>query len=742
MSRLDWFTGIEIAECPPFNGVKRTVARYAKKENWESRPRKGKGGGNEYHISSLPKETQRALKIRHTKRQQSEEQKTAQLNDSRLKGNLAAMGETADQKELELKKTLAFNKLGPKEQERVRARSEVLAAWELYIKDFEKIEPATRSFVEDFNHQQLDMPEFVTRYVPKVSRASLMRWKSAYALHGPAGLACHYKITKQSVIDSQPELLAFAEGMVAKMPHIKPTNLLRGMEGQFDLRDDITLPSRRALTAWLANWKVKNKRLFTAVANPDAFKNTYQSAAGDAAENIDRLNQLWEMDSSPADIMCTDGRFTIISCIDVYSRRAVFKVRKSSDSFGVVTTARKAILAWGLDGQGEQRIRVDNGSDYASHYFEKVADALDIKLVSTDPFAGEQKPFVERLFRTFAHGLVEMLPGFIGHNVAERKAIEAQFSFSDRLKRKAGSSKNVIEVTMSSEDLQAFCDDWINDWYMHEPHSSLDGKTPTDMVQNWLEPVRRIEDERALDLLLEPIPGQKGERTIQKKGIKLDGGWYVAPELGSRIGDRVMVRYDSSDIGRIYLFDLDGTFVCIAQNPAITGISREELARAMKGEQKKIQEQKAELKKKGKNINLGELIEKIFTRRRRENAERNQNVTQLPRRSLEHTTDYLAGASKALENADESGTTEPTPGMEKAMADFVTQSVNARQNDTKTEDPYDRFRRWYALEQRQQSGDTISEFEQHWKDGYETTAEWQGQKLMLDEFGKEMFGIQ
>ena len=643
MSNLsaEWFTAQELAGLPLMPSSDRSIRRMG----LEPSRKRTKGKGYEYHITSLPKETQRALKIRHTKRQQAEEKQAEKVNSVSLSGSLVATKMLAEQKEQELKKAVAFNNLNPKEQARVRARSEVLAAWEVFITDLEKIEPATRAFIEAFNSHSLELPEIVTTFVPKVSRATLMRWRSAYAERGPAGLACHYKPVKVSLIDSQPELLDFAEGIMAKMPHTSPANMLRAMEGQFDQRDDIRLPAKRTIGSWMASWKVKNKRLFTAVANPDAYKNSYLTAAGDAAENVVRLNQLWEMDSSPADLMCTDGRFTIISCIDVYSRRAVFQVRKSSDSYGVVLTARKALLDWGIDGQGEQRIRVDNGSDYASHYFQKVADTLDIKLVSTDPYAGEQKPFVERLFRTFAHGLVELLPGFIGHNVAERKAIEAQFSFADRLKRKAGSSKNVIEVTMSSDDLQKFCDRWIDTFYMHDSHDGLDGKTPNQMVQAWMEPVRRIDNERVLDLLLEPIPGNKGERTVQKKGIKLDGGWYVAGELGSRVGDRLMVRYDSADIGRIYLFELSGAFVCMAENPAITGISREELARAMKKEQKKIAEQKAELKKKGRQIDQGELVEKIFARRERELAEEQANVAQLPRRSQEHTT-RLPGRSQ------------------------------------------------------------------------------------------------
>ena len=452
--------------------------------------------------------------------------------------------------------------------------------------------------------------------------------------------------------------------------------------------------------------------------------------------------------------MCLDGRFTLIACLDVYSRRVVLKVRKSSDSWGVALTLREAILQWGMDGQGEQIVRVDNGKDYASHYMAMVTDVLGMKLKFTDPFSGEQKPFVERFFRTFAHGMAEMLPGFIGHNVAEREALKAQFSFADRLKRKAGSSKNVIDVSMSSDDLQTFCTRWIDAFYMHDSHSGLNGRTPAEMVANWVEPLRRVEDVRALDLLLEPIPGNKGIRTVQKKGIKLEGGWYVAAEMGARMGEQFMVRYDAADIGRIYLFEMSGEFVCMAQNPAITGISREELARAMKEEQKKIAEQKAALKAKGRKINQADLIEKIFAKREREIAERNVNVTPMPKRHHKHETDYLAGAAQALAASDrakkeeaERKEREANPSAEQLMAwsDYMKDANQSQQNkeegNQQAETGYDRMRRWIRLDDKVKAGETLSEIEQNWKQRLEGTAEWQGHKMVLDDFGRIAFGI-
>ena len=80
--------------------------------------------------------------------------------------------------------------------------------------------------------------------------------------------------------------------------------------------------------------------------------------------------------------------------------------------------------------------------------------------------------------------------------------------------------------------------------------------------------VRRIRDERALDMLLMPLAGQDGYRTVSKKGVKADRGIFIAPELGRCIGQRVQVRISRTDKRYAYIYDEAGLFVCRAHNVA------------------------------------------------------------------------------------------------------------------------------------------------------------------------------
>jgi hypothetical protein len=352
---------------------------------------------------------------------------------------------------------------------------------------------------------------------------------------------------------------------------------------RFAARLDIELPGRTALQEWINGWRAANAELVMAMDNPDAWKNRYMAAFGSASEVVRAINQLWERDSSPADVMCTNGRYTLIAGIDVFSRTACILVSRTSKAVAVGAHLRAMLLTFGVPTVD----KTDNGSDYTALYTERVYDGLDIRHELCPPFQPWHKPHVERFFGTFARDLVELMPGYIGHSVAERSAIEARRSFADRLMKRG----EVVEIRMTGAELQDFCNRWVATIYHHAPHEGLDGRTPFEVRSAHAHEVRTIADERALDILLAEAPGRDGRRTVQKKGIKLDEGWFIAPELEAWVGQVVQVRYDPlhHDLGTIHVFGGDdGRFICLAQNPERTGIDRREVAIRTKADRKSV----------------------------------------------------------------------------------------------------------------------------------------------------------
>src|SRR5690606_6465766 len=91
-----------------------------------------------------------------------------------------------------------------------------------------------------------------------------------------------------------------------------------------------------------------------------------------------------------------------------------------------------------------------------------------------------------------------------------------------------------------------------------------------------------IDDERALDMLLAEAPDTEGIRTVGKKGLRVENTHFIAPELGAYVGERVHVRLDPADMGRIIVYTLDMKFICVAVAPEREGIDRREIGIAAK----------------------------------------------------------------------------------------------------------------------------------------------------------------
>ena len=182
-----------------------------------------------------------------------------------------------------------------------------------------------------------------------------------------------------------------------------------------------------------------------------------------------------------------------------------------------------------------------------------------------------------------ARELFPKLPGFTGHNVAQAQALRERKSFAGR---RGEDDAEVFDADLTIEELQERIDDWCDSTYGRRAHTGLGSASPFERAASWQGEVRWIHDERALDALLAP-PAGDGWRVICKKGIRLDSAFYIAGPLGSRVGERVKLRRDPADRGRIHVYREDGSFLCVAENPAVTGADQAAIAGAMSGDYRK-----------------------------------------------------------------------------------------------------------------------------------------------------------
>lgn len=387
-----------------------------------------------------------------------------------------------------------------------------------------------------------------------------------------------------------------------------------------------TMCSYDTLNDFYKEWKRKNPMLHEFSKSPDSAKNKFLAAYGSMSAKAKYKNQYWELDSTPADIICEDGkRYAIMAALDIYSRRVVFHVSETSSAYSISQLLRKAIIKLGIP----ENVVIDNGKDYTSNHFESMCLGLGINMEIVPPFSGECKPHVERVFGTLSSELFEQFPGYIGHNVAQRSEIQARKSFADKIKsqekwreeqklrtederaawRDAWKLKkeNIgldLSVLISADELQVWIDNWTNKFYEQRVHGGI----KTKPIQKWnadMTPVESIADERMLCLLL----GESATRKVGKKGIAFDGCQYAHMDLINFAGQTVYVMA-SEDLGYIYVFDENMNYICAAEDLEHMGEDRQAVKKARK-QSLKLMHQMDKIVKAAENIKDVSIMDRI-----------------------------------------------------------------------------------------------------------------------------------
>lgn len=716
----EWFTAAELASKPGLPATESGTIRKAKRESWKSQKRQARGGGLEYHISSLPAETQAAIRA-----QQIDNAAAADISITEF------LEDTDDQKlkAFEQKKAreaamAKFVALPAAKKERARAKEWLIHEANLYIEaNQHKRIDGLQHFCSDLSDSLIIVPNTFKPHLTQLHGhvhlhpSTLRDWEKKFKEKGIAALVDNYGTRKgKSKIAQNQELKKIVLACLNQQPHITGKKVKAYLEAA---HAELNIVSAKSIDRFLTGWKKDNHHAWVYATNPDKWKNELMPAFGSHHESITRPNQLWELDSTPGDWMLTDGRHSVIGTIDMYTRKLKLLVSKTSKASAVCQVVRKAIKDWGVP----EMFRTDNGKDYISEQFVTFARDLEIPIDLCNPFASEEKGTVERAFRTMSHGILDLLPGFIGHNVADRKVIEARKSFASRILKK----DEVVEVALSSAELQEKLDQWTEHVYMHDEHAGLDGQTPWEVDSSWTGTLNRITDDRALDMLLAEVAGI---RTITKKGIALDRHHYIAQELGHLVGSEVRLRRDESDIGNVFVYQLDGEYICQAKCHKILGISSAEAATAAKSSSKKFAAQQRQNFKENKKYIQGNISEVVIKHR----IEQSQNVTAMPHKSQEYTTPALTAASEAANHKlqrrpEPTGLTEREKQIQTQLEKKLSQPAEVIEiHDT----PEQRYARAYYLERREH----LSEADAQWLKGYQGGTEYSSRKKFYESFGQ------
>lgn len=704
--------------------TKRGALKRADREGWPYETRVVSGGAKRfYSMATLPVDVQDALKRAAAVRAAVSVTSSFDYQSGVALGRRLNIAESVDagseKRHFEQGAAKAAALIG-KSRARMDAKLELLQRLSTFaqVRGLGKCK-AAEEFCAAYNSGELTVPVAVRQFTgADLHPATLRRWKRDLKKKGPAALAGSYgHRAGTGKLDTNPAVRDFVVGLLADKPHVSSKLVFAAMKARF-AETDMELPELRTVQRWLKTFKETNAEAFLAHTNPDAWKNRYMAAFGSLTEGITRACQLWQLDSTPADLQLVDGRYSLVGVIDLAWRGFRLFVTKTSTADAVCQVMRRTVIEWGVP----EAIKVDNGRDYASHRVASLLAGLHIEARFSAPFSPWEKGNIERAFRTFSHGLLELLPGYCGHNVAEAQEIRARDAFADRLFKKNA----VVELKMTAAELQDFCDRWCRDYYAHEPHSGLSGDSPFQRFAQLRDTVRRIGDVRALDLLL----GDGDMRTVTKKGLRFDGLTYVAPELASVIGQQVLVRQDDADIGRAVVYHGE-QFLCIAECPEVTGVSLRDIAVAGKAQQtKRIQEAKAELRAAKRKAATRDIAMEVLDHKAAQNAA----LSALPAPNVIHLTPALEAASAAADALAQHGTdAAPTYDPNDPYYDVAALIQRERADDDAGKV---RFAR--ALKAIRSPGLDI---EQQWLKGYRDCSEFRGYWLVFESFGAGTFGL-
>jgi putative transposase len=712
-----WFTPQEFADAaiegvlPTLPKTKRGVQDRISREGWQqhgklARPRTGaRGGGFEYHIQLLQIDEQLAyarqyVKVRPGSGLVTTETDTLTANGRRYRDARMAILSVAD----------GF---------RCENGLSILAS-DAY---FETL----------YNSGQVEIAPWVRQIKPHVDARTLARWRSAAARNGTDALGYDpAKSRKDTGVLSRAqegEIKTFILALMAKNPFFSAKHVLEAVRAAFGSylivgQKAVPLPPLGTFQRAMRTWRVEYRNELVRLTDPDGYRSRIEFVAT-GTTTATRLNEVWQIDASPLDAIMLDGkRPTIYIAIDVYSRRVIILVTTTPRAEAVAMLIRKCLLAWGVP----ERIKTDNGSDFTARITQRLLTQLRIEIELSPPYTPRAKGIVERVIGTFQRDCAATLPGFVGHNVGDRRVIENRKAFQKRL---GLDDAHLFDADLTPQEVAHYADNWASEIYGNAPHEGIGRRAPNEMAALHQGEVRRIGNTGGLDILLAPVAGKDGRRLVTKVGITVDGANYL---IGTVMpGTSVFCRMDPADLGRLHVFAEDEeTFLGHAVCPQLAGLDPIEVAGKVKAQQKAF---------------LDGNLKPIRAAMRRIGP-RDVAMAQIggaqPGRLLPFAQPVITHDTPALDAAQRA-VTPPSPAMstraqalhaqlqaERAPAPIAPPAENVRRL-RKPETMHQRFKRALEIEQRLGSGQPCEDPDRAWLEVYRTSPEYRTLRREYDD---------
>ena len=255
-------------------------------------------------------------------------------------------------------------------------------------------------------------------------------------------------------------------------------------------------------------------------------------------------------------------RMTLLLFFDGASNHPLgWEIMPSENTACIAAAFRRTCIVLG---KFPRVVYLDNGRAFRAKFFKGCANFeeagfgglyrdLGCEVIHAWPYHGQSKP-VERFFGTM-HDLEVWMPSYTGYDIAHKPA---RMMRGETLHRKLYDKLGCRPLTLEETHTQVAR--WFDE-YANRPQARthLNGQTPAQVFHAGRGTGLTTEQAEKLTLFMM----QKEIRTITKDGIKVNGRLYWHEALASR-RHPVLVRYDEWSPYSVLVYTLEGEWLCEA----------------------------------------------------------------------------------------------------------------------------------------------------------------------------------
>lgn len=258
----------------------------------------------------------------------------------------------------------------------------------------------------------------------------------------------------------------------------------------------------------------------------------------------------------------------VTSIVDIATRRGVgFSIALSESSLAVLDALSNAVTREGV----LATFYVDNGSGYRNAMLSAagtgMAGTIGFEIQHSLPYNSQARGVIERSHKTLWVRAAKMLPNYVGADM-DRQARQENFKITRAAIKRGG----VLPLIAWDQFLQ-YCNERVVE-YNATPHSSLPKiQDPKTGRMRHMSPDECLAGFRAKGwepVTLSPNEAQqlfrpREERTVIRCEVRFRNNIYFSHDLEVFHGDTVHVAYDINDASAVWIYHLDGRFICVAE---------------------------------------------------------------------------------------------------------------------------------------------------------------------------------